>query len=102
MREGLAVCPGWGSGGEGRNHRTRGPRGPLPTAQLLLILNSWHIMGMQALAALSMGGKRAQVVHCRVLGYNVAARDQPTAADSSNAITATTREVDTTRRQRSC
>lgn len=50
MREGLAVCPGWGRGEAQGNHSTRGPRGPLPTVQLLLILNSWHIIGMQALA----------------------------------------------------
>lgn len=29
-----------------------GPRGSLPTVQLLLILNSWHIMGIQALVVL--------------------------------------------------
>lgn len=47
MREGLAACPGWG----GEPQRW-GPRGPLPTVQLLLILNSWHIMGIQALVVL--------------------------------------------------
>lgn len=29
-----------------------GPCGSLPTVQLLLILNSWHIMGIQALVVL--------------------------------------------------
>lgn len=77
MQEGLAVCPGWERGEAQGNHSTRGPRGTLPTVQLLLILNSWHITGMQALAVL-----RWEVVHHRVLGYNVAARDQLSAVDS--------------------
>lgn len=86
-----------GGGGVGGNRSTRGPCGPLPTVQLLLILNSWHIMGMQALAVLSMGGNRSQVVHRRVLGYNAAAGEQPGKADSSDAIAAAARAVDTTR-----
>lgn len=52
MREGLAECPEWERGEAHGNHSTGGPHGPLPTAQLLLILYSWHIMGMQALAVL--------------------------------------------------
>lgn len=38
-----------GAGGEGGVPQHWGPRGPLPTVQLFLILNSWHIMGIQAL-----------------------------------------------------
>lgn len=51
MWEGLAECPGWERGEAQGNHSTGGPHGPLPAVQLLLILNSWHIMGTQALAA---------------------------------------------------
>lgn len=50
MREGLAGCPGYGGG---RGARSRGTRGPLPTVQLLLILNSWHIMAIQPLLLLA-------------------------------------------------
>lgn len=50
MREGLAACPGWGEA------TALGPLcGPLPTVQLPLILNSWHIIGIQALVVLSIG-----------------------------------------------
>lgn len=48
IQEGLAGCPGWGW----RGAQHRGPHGPLPTVQLLHILNSWHIMGIQALVVL--------------------------------------------------
>lgn len=52
-REGLAMCPGVGSGGGGGGKPQHwGSHGPLPAPQLLFILNSWHIMGIQVLGAL--------------------------------------------------
>lgn len=50
---GRQYAGGLGSVPRGRGKPQRwGPRGSMPTVQLLLILNSWHIMGIQALVVL--------------------------------------------------
>lgn len=43
---------GGGGGGGGVKPQHWGPCGSLPALQLLFILNSWHIMGIQALRVL--------------------------------------------------
>lgn len=42
-------------GGGGVKPQHWGPCGSLPALQLLFILNSWHIMGIQALGVLQTG-----------------------------------------------
>lgn len=66
MRGGLPLVVLAGSGGQhagglgplprvGGGAQCWGPRGSLPALQLLFILNSWHIMGIQALGVLQTG-----------------------------------------------
>lgn len=48
-----AVCGrAWLGAQGGGKPQCWGTHGPLPTVQLLLILNSWHTMGIQALVVL--------------------------------------------------
>jgi len=81
MREGLAACPGWGEA------TALGPLcGPLPTVQLPLILNSWHIMGIQALVVLSIGHGAPRSSPPRVSQYNQRSPHQGADEDANMPI----------------